>query len=546
MRAIGRAAALLVALLWLVLGLATALEAARRYVIDAPAGGLHHDEAITLLAATGHQEDLRRLVPGMALPVASIHALEELDPLRGPLDVARGLVRTDFHPPLYFVAAHLWLQLGAAAGVPAGSHTDPLAVDRWLARLSGGAVLLAVGLFLLEGLRRRDRAGVAGLGAAVLLVANPYVGQQADSCRPYALVILLAAASWILLLRLLGQDDRRDTFRAVLLGLVLGMGILTHYLFAPCAVGMILALLQGRGGPRRAVLAGGVAALVFAPWLAFAGSRVIEPPSHLRRGAGGMATCVERIDDLLRGYFALVEPAGARHPWPPWVLPALLGVACLVLLARGGRVGRALCLVLVLPLGLPLAVDLGLDRRLLSVDRVAVAFVPLASWGAAWLLLVCGRRAGPALLLVAAAALLHAAPPPEDVYPNRYVRGGAKLAAELARDDGARALVVTTADARGQLLQRVRYVPGETDLVLVQAPKLARQVPELARGYSHVFVLGVRHARGHPGFRSRHAVRLDKRMEAAGFRRVASRSWKEDGWALYRRKGPGERGAKPR
>lgn len=534
----GRAAIawrVLLAVGWLLLCLATARLAIQRFAADPAVDGLHHDEAIALLAITGHEEDLKPLVPGRVVPLASIQATHELDSERGPIAVARGLIRTDFHPPLYFWLGHAWLHLGGALGVPVRSHDDAVAVDVWLTKMSGLMVLLAVGLLLYEGLRRRDRAGLACLGAAALVTASPYVVWQARNCRPYALVILLAVAGWLLLLRIIAEDGRRQRGRLVLLGLVLGCGLLTHYLFAFCALPMLLALLPGRAGAKRAALAGGVAGLMFAPWLIAAGGRVLKPPAHLRRSAGGLEASIERLDTLLRGYFEVRPELEASLDWPVWALPLLVGLVCLALLISGRRYGRATALVVLLPLALPLAVDLGLDKRLLSVDRVAVAFVPLVIWAAAWLVLGLGRRAGPALLLLAAAFALQFGPLPSTLEPNRYVRGGARLAQELAEDPAARALVVTTTDARGQLLQRVHYLPQQADLVLIEAKRLRHRVPFQARGYSLVYVLGARHAKGRPNFKRRDSRRLDKRMTEAGFERIAQARWRKDGWALYRR-----------
>ena len=528
---------------------ATLQAAWHDFVVQAPRGGLRHDESISLQAITGHQEDLERLVPGQIVPMASVHAMDVLDDDRGPARVARGLARTDFHPPLYFLLGHGWLRLGDRLGVPTRDHSDVLAVDLWLARLSGGLIFAALALLCAEGLRRRDRIGVACVAAAPLFLASQQIERESGNCRPYALLILLTVAAWLLLLRRLapraGGPASTGDGPGIALGVVLGLGLLTHYLFAFVAAPVVLAGLQGRGGLRRAAITTATATTVFAPWLLYQGTRAFLAPGHLRKAATGWGMSIKRIDALLRRYFSgspqLESLAGtaAEHGFEvaPWMLPGALAITCAILLVRRGPVGRALGLALLLPLALPLAVDLAVGKSLLDTDRVAVGLVPLTLWGIAWALSRVGRRVGPVVALVVAGAVLLASPPRQAYTQSRGLAGGARLERVLQRVDSARVLVVTNADARGQLLQRVRYLPGETDLVLVPPDRLARDVPKLAAGYSHLHVLTVRHPRGHPTLRRKHATRMDKRLVKAGFQQVTGQDWQRGGWVLYRRKG---------
>ncbi len=530
------------------------LLAARSVLLPADGDGLGHDESIALLAMTGHQYDLDALEPKTIVPLAPVLATTELDPDRGLADLARGLRGRDFHPPLYFVLGQAWLRIGPIFGTSAHPPADARAVDRWLTRLSGCLFWLAVVALAVAGWRREDAVGLAHLGAAAALPTLPYLAMQAFNCRPYPLVVLLAVVAWVLVVERVapeapadgagdGVDDGARAGRRldVAIGVVLGLGLLTHYLFVFFAAGVVAALLGlGRRGVGAAARAVGAATVLFGPWLIFAGGRVLKPPAHLRKPTAGPVEAFEHLDKLLRKYFSTGD---LEAPYAFWMLPAALALVCLLLavLPRGesvrATVSRRVALCLAAPLAGPLLFDLLASRSLLSIDRVAVASVPLLVWAGAWLLALLPGRWAPGLVAAAALAAVTLSPGHE-FDDNRFLAGGAKARAALARVPDGRLLVATTADARGQLLRRVRYLPREADLVFVPAGTLSRRTPDLARPYTHLHVLGVRHAYGgRPRFKKRHSDDLDEALKEDGWRRVASKNRRRNGWALYSRPG---------
>ncbi len=506
--------------------------------------GLGHDESIALLSMAGHQMDLGRLKPQEIQPLAAIQEQTQLAPDRGLAELARGLRGSDFHPPLYFVLGRLWLQAGGLFGASAYPPASARGIDVRLTRLSSLLLVLAVLLLALSGVYRRDEVGLAHLAAAALLPTVPYLTSQGFNCRPYALLILLTVLAWVLLVERVslaeentGSDDAQESAKILrfdlAIGLVLGLGLLTHYLFLFYAFGVLIGLVwTGRRGLISAVRAGLVTTAVFGPWLLFVGKRSFTPPGHLRKETASAEVALERIERLLRDYLSLGD---AFPTLPAWLLPAVLSLGVLALLCHKNGCSRALAAVLALPFLGPLLVDLFVGRSLLAVDRVAVAAVPLLLWGLCWLMANLPRRIAPMLLAILSICAIYASPG-HSFDSNRYIQGGNVVQQVLGGAEQPRLLVVTTADARGQLLRRTRYLPREADLAFVPANELARSLPTLAVPYTHLYVLGVpRPYGGRQKYRRKHAEAYDKALKAAGWKRVKSKKRRRNGWALYAR-----------
>ncbi len=506
----------------------------------ADADGLGHDESIALLSMTGHQLDLRSLDAGKIQPLVEIHKYTQLDSERGLGDLARGLRAGDFHPPLYFAIGRLWLQAGAAVGISAHPPAHARPIDIWLTRLSGLFLVLAVAVLVLAGLRRNDPVGLTHLGTAASIPVVPYLAGHGFNCRPYALVALLAVLAWVLLLERLTVAEKTDPGEAVhskilrldlAVGLVLVLGLLTHYLFLFCALGILSSFLwMGRRGLVSAIRAGLVTTALFVPWLVFAGKRVLTPPAHLRKVTPSAEVALERLERLLRDYLSMGD---VLPELPVWLLPCVLAFVIVCLVCHKSRVSRSLALALMLPFVGPLLVDLLAGKSLLAVDRVAVAAVPLAVWGICWPLANLPRRIAPMVVAVIVVVSVYASPA-YSFRGNRYIEGGAIVNKILQRAHDPRMLVVTTADARGQLLRRTRYLPPESDLAFVPAGELARRLPALAAPYTHLYVMGVpRPYGGRQKFRRKHADAYDKALKAGGWKRAKSKKRHRNGWALY-------------
>jgi uncharacterized membrane protein len=78
---------------------------------------LEYDDAITLLAATGHEREYAQISStesypiGTWVPAGEWQRLVEPEPGRGLRQVASDLSVYDIHPPLYFWALHGWVSL---------------------------------------------------------------------------------------------------------------------------------------------------------------------------------------------------------------------------------------------------------------------------------------------------------------------------------------------------------------------------------------------------------------------------------------------------
>ncbi|GAC1323492.1 MAG: hypothetical protein NVSMB25_19840 [Thermoleophilaceae bacterium] len=207
-------------------------------------------------------------------------------------------------PPLYYVLAWLWTHIfgRGEAGL------------RSLSALFGTLTVPVAFLAARELFNRR-----AALLAAALVAVNPYFVWYSQEARAYALLVLLAAASLVLLGRLLGRPSGRDW---LLWGVVAVSALATHYfavfLLAPEAVWIL-----HRHRTRAAVLA------VAAPLLA---AVALTPLALEQRDSGhtrfiAAFSLARRVADLPKKF--VTGELGAPVP--------VLGVAA-GLLAAGGVV----------------------------------------------------------------------------------------------------------------------------------------------------------------------------------------------------------------
>ena len=175
----------------------------------------------------------------------------------------------DIHPPLYYALLHLWTAL---------LGPGPIAL-RAFSVLAG---LAAVPLAWALGRRLAGRA--AGWGAAAAVACSPFLVYYSQEVRMYALVTALGMGSalshWDLLRRLGGQDTPPRWLWAGYVAL-LAAALYTQYyaallLLAQAAYTVVWAWrAPGRWRAARGVLAAqGVALLLFAPWVAYAGPKL--------------------------------------------------------------------------------------------------------------------------------------------------------------------------------------------------------------------------------------------------------------------------------
>ena len=167
-----------------------------------------------------------------------------------------GLLRLDGSPPLYYLLLHGWMALFGRE--PTATH----ALSTLLAVLAVPAGAWAAWGFA---------GGLAAVACAALLALDPFVGVYADETRMYTLALLLALLATGAFVRAFVGGSRAA---AVGFGLLLAGLLYTHGwgAFYGVAAGAAVLLLLAVAEDRRrlltdAVLAFGLAAVLFAPWL---------------------------------------------------------------------------------------------------------------------------------------------------------------------------------------------------------------------------------------------------------------------------------------
>ena len=120
-------------------------------------------------------------------------------------------LRHDGHPILYYAVLGVWLD---------GFGDSDLA-----ARSLSGLFSLAAAAAIWAAARRRLGAEAARY-AAVLALTSPFLVRYGSEARMYALVVLLAAAGWLLTELAV---ERRSLVRLAALAAVVAAGLHTHY-----------------------------------------------------------------------------------------------------------------------------------------------------------------------------------------------------------------------------------------------------------------------------------------------------------------------------
>ena len=243
-----------------------------------------------------------------------------------PLEQMLAFNLRDVHPPLIYIALGAWL---------GGVGTNFIAA-KWFS-IAAGVLTIP----LIYQLARRLMGQLAGLMAAVLLVASPAHIFLSSTVRDFAPGLFLSVLSLLALHALVGADAQQRPRRLLLLGLCLalvtGGALLTWYFH-----GLYLALQVGYLAVRRPrqwrvaglALAGGV--LIAMPWLTLA------LPPLLAKASGGVTVSgatPRLLDPVLFAREAVNGLIGAELvPWPAlavyWILLSILG---LIAASRRGR-----------------------------------------------------------------------------------------------------------------------------------------------------------------------------------------------------------------
>jgi mannosyltransferase len=180
---------------------------------------------------------------------------------RLPLGEIPEALRHDGSPPFYYLALHAWMAVFGAGDVAVRAFSGLLAVA-------------ALPLAWLAGRRLGGRP--AAWGALLLTASSPFAIRYATETRMYSLVMVLVLGGFLALDAVV---ERRSLLGSIVLGLVTGMLLLTHYwsffLVATVVGGLVVAVVRAgrsgdstrRAGALQAVVAIAAGSLLFLPWL---------------------------------------------------------------------------------------------------------------------------------------------------------------------------------------------------------------------------------------------------------------------------------------
>lgn len=232
-------------------------------------------------------------------------------------EVIRRYVETDVHPPLYFAFAHgATLVLG-----------NDLAVVRAVS-----LVLVLASVFLYG--RALQAVGEPGLWIGLAVYGLSFAAvTTAQDARGYSMALLLVVAAWRVLAVRDGTRPSPSLRSDILLGLICGALLLTHY-FALFIVVPLLgwqvieALLERRPAGLAAPL---IAALMFAPWLPVMLDHLGDRPGQMT-GFDGLLAWIKLTAQLVPG-----QILSATH----WAVPGavqMLGRGLVVLVVAVGTI----------------------------------------------------------------------------------------------------------------------------------------------------------------------------------------------------------------
>jgi mannosyltransferase len=177
---------------------------------------------------------------------------------RLPLSQIPGALRHDGAPPLYYVLLHLWMLMFGSGNVAVRS-------------LSGAFSVAVLPLVWVAG--RKLRSSEMAWAAGVLLLTSPFAIRYATETRMYSLVVLLATAGLIVLLRALeGPTLGRLVAVAAVTALLLYTHYWAFYLLATVGAWLVFRAWTARSATDRNVAlrvvgAMAVGSALFVPWL---------------------------------------------------------------------------------------------------------------------------------------------------------------------------------------------------------------------------------------------------------------------------------------
>ena len=452
-----------------------------------------YDEILSLLFAAGQK--LSYSSPGdNPVFLTDYAALLQLPPesgLKAMLHTLKqtilGLLGTEPHPPLFYLAQHVWLRLTGSSETSARSLN---------LLLSLGAIGSAYGL-------GRSLLNVRmGWLLAALVALNPFFFFHSVNFRMYAPVFTESlVASWALSHLVMEQPKGwRALVWGALGGIAMAAGLLTSYLFLlwMVAAGITVLILRSPWIPLG--IAAVLAIALSLPWMLW-GAKNQLGNADLNRFAvesSGVSALVEQG----RGSF---EVLGVHLMWGDWasqlptLVPIITGVAitggmALILKRVVSENDRRLWILLgglgMLPFLLALGADVisGKSTVPWGLGRSVIFVLPgmLSLMGLGLYRLPHALRNGTITLVLCIYAGLNVA----DVgLRSRHMFHD--VAAEVATYPGGPSLVLLNSKAWGHVLRIAYYLPPDLALLAVHPSDLPNAAQTaLAQGtYAHVFWL---------------------------------------------------------
>ena len=298
-----------------------------------------HDEAISYLVATGHQDEYHRIVReevppyGVWANAREWKRLSELEEWFCFSAIRDGLSNCDIHPPLYFWLLHLWCLM--------------FGVHEWTGPTLNLLIFSVTAIALFGYGREVLREPRSAAAVVFLWVVSPAVLASTWEARQYELLTMWTVLTVWMVDRETATDSRTGTWGLFRLVLVTAGGLLTHFRFGlillTCGV---FALWRVRRGPARplarvgaAVACGGVLFVLACPGFWNSVER-----SAGRVGRTGQLPLDQRVERVEWTYTSpLVDPGEVPQSWRPtvsYVVLAVILLAVVVVLIGAWRARR--------------------------------------------------------------------------------------------------------------------------------------------------------------------------------------------------------------
>lgn len=435
-----------------------------------------YDEVISLLLSTGHKNAystpgdlplvLAKLTSALSLPA-------DLSLLQTVVNLLRGIVGGEPHPPVFFLSEHVWLRLFG--------NSEP-------AMRSLIAILSAIGIGSAYGLGRLLLGHTGGLILAALLATNPFFLFHSLNLRMYGgQVPCVILSAWALLELIYQQDapeskrDRRQILWNVLLIGSVATGLLTFYLFAYWIVVLAaVALYLDRRHWWQHGLRLGTGILLTIPWLVWGTRQQLRNADLNRFGkpAGFAEAMLKHLQDV-------AETLGTHLLLGDWVtslpsnIPLIAGLVTIALLLAGtislrkdeNRKLLAVTLLLsIFPLLLALGVDIVTGKFTLGFGwgRSMILILPgCLLLITVWLQRAAGRWQG---TLTAVFLLLYLSISVGD-FSLRHRQVFHRVADIISQEPTKPTLIAMNSKAWGHVLRLAYYIPPSAPVqLLAQSP----------------------------------------------------------------------------